>query len=96
MTMTTTTFLSQKREEIEDAKAKATQAWSLDLLSQALIWGSFVKMKGLSIYCQNCKAWVDWAKANQKAHPSFMEIDKGPVSPLQPGHQKEPHRQVWA
>ena len=96
MTLTTTTFLSQKMEEIEDAKAKATQAWFLDLLGQALLWGSFVKKKGLSIYCQSCKAWVGWAKVNQKAHPSFMEMDRGPVSPLQPGHHKEPHRQVWA
>ena len=28
-----------------------------------------------SIYCQNCKAWVGWAKVNQKAQPSFMEMD---------------------
>ena len=25
---------------------------------QELIWGLFVKKKGLSIYCQSCKAWV--------------------------------------
>ena len=31
--------------------------------------------KGLSIYCQNCKAWVGWAKVNQKSQPSFMEMD---------------------
>ena len=28
-----------------------------------------------SIYCQNCKAWVGWAKVNQKAQPNFMEMD---------------------
>ena len=31
--------------------------------------------KGLSIYCQNYKAWVGWAKVNQKSQPSFMEMD---------------------
>ena len=34
-----------------------------------------VQEKGLSIYCQNCKAWVGWAKVNQKSQPSFMEMD---------------------
>ena len=31
--------------------------------------------KGLSIYCQSCKAWVGWAKVNKKAQPNFMEMD---------------------
>ena len=31
--------------------------------------------KGLWMYCQNCKAWAGWAKASQKAQPSFMEMD---------------------
>ena len=43
--------------------------------NQELIWGLFVKKKGLSIYCQSCKAWVGWAKVNQKAQPNFMEMD---------------------
>ena len=34
-----------------------------------------LQKKGLSIYCQNCKAWVGWAKVNQKSQPSFMEMD---------------------
>ena len=42
---------------------------------QELIWGLFVKKKGSSIYCQNYKAWVGWAKVNQKSQPSFMEMD---------------------
>ena len=39
------------------------------------MWGLFVKKKGQSIYCQGCKAWVGWAKVNQMAQPSFMEMN---------------------
>ena len=45
------------------------------MTNQELIWGLFVKKKGLSIYCQSCKAWAGWANVNQTAQPSFMEMD---------------------
>ena len=31
--------------------------------------------KGLAIYCQSCKTWVGWAKANQKSQSNVMEMD---------------------
>ena len=56
---------------------------------QELIWGLFVKKKGLSIYCQSCKAWVGWAKVNQKAQPNFMEMDNdGRCSHYSPGNRR--------
>ena len=52
---------------------------------QELIWGLFVKKKGSSIYCQSCKAWVGWAKVNQKAQPQLHgDGQRRPVLPLQP------------
>ena len=58
---------------------------------QELIWGLFVKKKGLSIYCQSCKAWVGWAKANQKAQSNFMDMDNdGRCSHYNPDHKPFP------
>ena len=42
---------------------------------KARVWPTTFQTKGLSIYCQNCKAWVGWARANQKSQPSFMEMN---------------------
>ena len=48
--------------------------------------------KGLSIYCQSCKAWVRWAKANQKAQPNFMEMDNdGQCAHYNPGSKRTHH-----
>ena len=58
---------------------------------QDFIRGLFVKKKGLSIYCQSCKAWVGWAKVNQKAQPNFMEMDNdGRCSHNNPDHHPFP------
>ena len=48
--------------------------------------------KGLSIYCQKCKAWVGWAKVNQKSQPSFMEVDNdGQCAHYNPGIRRTHH-----
>ena len=48
--------------------------------------------KGLSIYCQNYKAWVGWAKVNQKSEPSFIKMDNdGQCAHYNPGIRRTDH-----
>ena len=91
MTMTTIPSISQKRWRAFQRKAVYDHdhhpfPFQKKRIGQELSWGLFAKKKGLSIYCQSCKAWVGWAKVNQKAQPNFMEMDNdGRCPPLQPG-----------